>query len=233
MEGVQAAGAPGTPQRQAAWDDATKTAIQEGLARPGDYPAQAPDDDWITRKVNGARMLGGIAAAAAQKQEVATKAAQAAKDTAEAAKATGDKTLMDMKLNLMKGLGADSIDNAVNSLADPKQFPDANNAMKQAGRLAMASGDPEKVNAAISGLYEKMVIPNLASTVAADTAKKVVEQKALLPGEVEEKGLPTRSNPHRRAGAGGNPESAACERNGSDCRSPAARRSGPHSIGSG
>ena len=78
MEGVQAAGAPGTPQRQAAWDDATKTAIQEGLARPGDYPAQAPDDDWITRKVNGARMIGGIAAAAAQKQEVATKAAQAA-----------------------------------------------------------------------------------------------------------------------------------------------------------
>jgi hypothetical protein len=179
LETVQAA-AP--EDRQAVASQVIDTAVKEGLAKPGEYdPAKMADDKWLTAHINATRMLGGIAAAKAKEQDIQVKAAQAVKDTADAAKAKSDQALTDLKFNLMKGVGADSINKTADSLADPKQFPDANNAMKTQGRLAMETGDINKVSETISGIYKEMVVPQLASTVSG----KVREQAALLPGEVQ------------------------------------------------
>lgn len=178
LEEVQAAPAD---QRPAAWADARESAIKEGLAKPEDYPTQTPDDNWLTMHINGTRVIGGIAAAVAKKQEIDEKVAQAAKATADAARANADAAKTKLETDLMRGMGASAIDDAADKLAPPDQFLDANNAMKTQGRLAMASGKTENVSAAIDRVYQTMVVPQLASTIAG----KVREQAAMLPGEVK------------------------------------------------
>ena len=120
-----------------------------------------------------------------------------------------------MEINWAKGFGEDSIKNTVNQLIDPQKFPDANKAAIAEATAAAKGKDGIKASSeAIDKIYQTMVIPNLASTVAADTAKKVAEQKALLPGEVDKARqlAPIHIGEQVQAEI---QESAACERHGS------------------
>jgi hypothetical protein len=155
-----------------------------GITPPSTAAVQSQDDlDKVSASL---RMLGAARehVSGLQKEQAATAAstASAGKDVADAAKANADAAFSNFKLNIAKnGMQPGAIESTADSLADRSKFPEANNAMRVAGRMASASGDPEKVQQAMSAIYDKMVVPNLASTAQGAAQKAKAEAQATAP----------------------------------------------------